>query len=49
MNFSVQKQHRKQRSTEQQKLGRRNGKKNNCMDISSDKLMKSQMRKPGHG
>ena len=30
----------------QQKLGNRNGKKNNCMDISSNKLTNSHARRP---
>ena len=31
------------------KLGNRNEKKNNCMDISSDKLTKSHTRRPAYG
>ena len=31
------------------KTRKRNEKKNNCMDISSDKLVKSNARRPGHG
>ena len=34
---------------QQQKLGNRNGKKNNSMDISSNKLPKSHTRRPGEG
>ena len=33
--------------TEQQKLGNKNGKKKNCMDISTDKLAKFNTRRPG--
>ena len=32
-----------------EQLENRNGKKNNCMNISSGKQTKSHMRKPGHG
>ena len=35
-------------STEQKKLENKNGEKNNCIDISSDKQAKSHRRKPGH-
>ena len=34
---------------EQQKLGNKNRKKNDCMNISSDKLTISHMRRTGHG
>ena len=36
-------------STEQQYLGNKNGKKNNCLDISSDKQPKSHTRRLGCG
>ena len=35
--------------TEKPKLENRNGKKNNCMDTSSDKLGRLHMKRPGHG
>ena len=37
------------RRKQQQKLENRNGKKNNCMNISSNKLAKSYKRIPEHG
>ena len=33
----------------QQNLENKNGKKNNCIDISSDKQVKSHMRRLGNG
>ena len=33
----------------QPKLGNRHGKKNNCMDISSEKLVRLYSRKPAYG
>ena len=33
----------------QQKLEKKNVKKNNCMDISSDKLARLHMRRHGNG
>ena len=37
------------RYTEQQLMGNKNGKKNNCLDISSDKLSTFHVGKPGNG
>ena len=37
------------RTEKPQKLGTRNGKKDNCMDISSDKRPRLHSRKSGHG
>ena len=47
-NYSNKKQH-KQHKDQQKLVGNRNVKKNNCMDISSDKLTKSHTRRLGHG
>ena len=37
-----------EQTEKQQKLGNGNGKKNNCMNIFSYKLMKSHTRRPGY-
>ena len=39
----------KQENNNQKNLRKKNEKENNCMDMSSDKLRKSQMRWPGYG
>ena len=39
----------KNKEKSNKKLGNKNGKKNNCMDTSSDKLGRLHMWRPGYG